>query len=218
MSCSGHGHREVNMIGLNEYFASTYEHPLAPLLNRHPEIKTARVQVNREIPPMGIGPTELWLRFPRPDGTEASPVLLGYWEAQLNEWLISRGIRAVSDENEELRFALTLRDSLRWVLNRFGDGYFNSIVVEHLKKGPFAGSAKIAELLKHISVLPQKSSSKAFRQCASMIDYTIMGRAHELRDKLHYKLGEATSILTGAVAEYLNSRFSVSRRLRFDSN
>jgi len=45
-----------------------------------------------------------------------------------------------------------------------------------------------------------------------MIDGAIRGRARELNKRLDYSVPEAEQILAGAIAQYLDERFSVSNR------
>jgi len=53
---------------------------------------------------------------------------------------------------------------------------------------------------------------RTYFKCRGMIDGAIRGRARELNKRLDYSVPEAEQILAGAIAQYLDERFSVSNR------
>jgi hypothetical protein len=133
------------------------------------------------------------------------------WDDDLNDGLVHLGVRADSPEGEKGRFALGLRASLRKPEKRFGDGYFNSVLIEFALESDFSARPEVEEVLKHI---PHASPYKGrgYADCRAMIGHAIRGRALELANELKYSLPEAADVLSGALARYLDERFSVSSR------
>jgi hypothetical protein len=133
------------------------------------------------------------------------------WDDDLNTGLVRLGVCAISADQEKDRFALGLRAAFRKPEKRFGDGYFNAVLVEFVRESDFAGRAETSEVLQHIYVArPHRGSG--YEDCRQMIRDAIHGRGLELTKDLGYGVEEAVDLLSGALARYLNERFSVSRR------
>lgn len=69
------------------------------------------------------------------------------WDADLNDSLIDRGIRAITIENEEERFGLMLKKFLEKPEIRFGGGFFNTVLVETLRSNGFGSKDAVKEKL-----------------------------------------------------------------------
>ena len=132
------------------------------------------------------------------------------WSEDLHRGLVELGVRAVSDDHERLRFGRALADALERVEDRGGIGFFNSVVIDTLKQGPLA--ERLAEQLRRIHVLPASHDSSDYAECRDFIVGVIRGRARELTRDLGYEQPRASQILCGALAIYLDDRFSVTAR------
>jgi hypothetical protein len=165
---------------------------------------------------LGISQTELTLQLT--GNGEPHLVETVAWDDDLNAGLIDLGVRCACREDEVERFALGLRAAMRKALREFGDGYFNSVLVEFLAESDLKDHPEIADVLKDVSVNPpdRETSQGAAgnKLCREMIADAITGRAYELKQKLSYSEEDAKKILVGALAKYVDERFAVSRRRR----
>lgn len=132
------------------------------------------------------------------------------WDYDLNQFLIKNKIRAITAENEQLRFSLCLKDLFKKPEIRYGAGYFNSVLME------LVVSAFNDELKNEISSIPWNSPNKgnSYEECQSMIIGVIKLCAINLAYELSYKLDIAQSILAHAMGLYLDERFSITNRKR----
>lgn len=133
------------------------------------------------------------------------------WDDDLNTSLISLGIKSRTSDEEKDRFALGLRAALRKPEKRYGDGYFNAVLVQYVREKDFQKIKEMRQVLKQIPQTPPHQG-RSYHDCVEMIDAAIRGRAVELSEKLHYEIPEAWDILAGALARYLDERFSVTNR------
>jgi hypothetical protein len=207
------------MSGLDEYFngESDWEgHPKLRFWSEYrqrPEVAKARCELHRPREGLAYRPAKIYLHFYDQVGNE---IFCDFddWDDDLNTGLVRQGIRAIAPENEEQRFALALRTAFRKPVYRFGEGYFNSVLITHLRDSPFATYSAVAEVLGQVTVSPPEVRSQSRSDCSEMIDLAIKGRAHELLRDLHYQRNQAEEILAGALARYLDERFSVTNRRR----
>jgi hypothetical protein len=132
------------------------------------------------------------------------------WSDDLNSGLIKLQVRAFSQENEALRFGLAFSGAFEPAEDRVGDGFFNSVLIDALKLGPLA--VRLANVLAQINVLQPNRDSKSYPDCRDLIVGAIKGRARELTRDLAYSEEEANTILSSALAVYLDERFSISDR------
>ena len=96
----------------------------------------------------------------------------------------------------------------------FGDGYFNSVLIDFLEDSDLNKHPEIAKVLEHSFAHRPNREGNGYNTCREMITDAISGRARELTGPLNYSREEATRILVAALARYLDERFSVSRRRR----
>jgi hypothetical protein len=139
------------------------------------------------------------------------------WNDDLNSGLVSLGVRAVSQDQEAVRFALGLRAAMRKAEREYGDGYFNSVLLEFMRDSDLSGYPEIAAVLRHAYAISPSREGKAinkYENCRDMIADAISGRARELTANLKYPEDEAKKILVAALARHLDKRFTVSSRRR----
>lgn len=136
------------------------------------------------------------------------------WDDGTNAELVELGIKAEDQSHEANRFALMLRSALRKVERKYGDGYLNTVLVNLLDDSDLCKTGEIAEMRKYVRVYPAEPS-KSYNECRESIALEIGARARELRQHLKYSQEEAKSIMTRALAIYLDERFSISARREF---
>jgi hypothetical protein len=134
------------------------------------------------------------------------------WEDSLNNALIKHCVRAITKENEIMRFSLTFRDALRPAQERFGEGYFNAVLLEIIKDKSFSEHKSISEKMEHIADSKPCKDSPSYEDCREMIEYAIKVCAQNLTKYLKYTRDEAEEILLESLAQYLDERFSVTNR------
>jgi hypothetical protein len=207
------------MTRLNDYFReeadAQYDHPLLRYLaelEARPGFQEARVEVVRPRAPLGHKPAKLYLHVYANSGGERDRPSAEEWDDELNSALIRRKIKAISPENEKVRFSLGLRAGLQGAEARFGDGYYNSVLVHHILNSPFKDHPALAEVIPHVYRNGIDPSFRSYSECRDMIDSAIRGRAQELTKYLGYGVPEAEDILAAALADYLDDRFSVTNR------
>lgn len=176
---------------------------------------TALLEVYRPESEFGQAQPEMHLQFIE-DGN-LLPLETVPWDDDLNAGLIHqvpKPVRAVSPEQEAERFALGLRAALRKAEREFGNGYFNSVLIDLLNDSDLTNHKEIAEVLKYAYANPPHREGRAFGVCRELIAGAISDRARELTGPLDYSREEAKQILVSALARYLDERFSVSNRRR----
>jgi hypothetical protein len=176
-----------------------------------PEVGGARVEVRRPREGLTFRPARMDMHFYDRAGQEIECDGED-WDDGLNTALLRRGIQAITPDNEKGRFALVLRAAFKRPESRYGEGFFNSVLTTVLREGPFADDPQVAAVLRHTTAIPPETRSQSFGDCAEMIELAIRGRAHELVDDLRYERQPAEEILAGALARYLDERFSVTNR------
>jgi hypothetical protein len=204
------------MSDLESYFgieaSERDSHPLIRLLDQRkgtPEFREAKVQILRPRAALGFEPARLTLQF---YGKQMN--MYDYktesWDTGLKDALIDRGIRAIDESNEIQRFGLSLAASLQQPENRYGDGFFSSVLVLVVDQSPFANKPPVRELRPYISTNKPYEGGRAAGDCSVMIQATLQDRWIELRRDLAYEKTEAERILAGALAYYLDERFGVT--------
>ena len=152
---------------------------------------------------------ELFIEFRSPSGgllgVDSAP-----WEPSLNDALVAQGIKARSLSHEAERLSIALRALFEPLTRRYNDDYFNSVLIE-LVQDMGMNTAEIEDLMPDIT--SYKPSQGVHRdECRDDIKATLAKVAKESVEQLRYSRGEALDILTAALAEYLDERFSVTSR------
>ncbi|MBI2373854.1 MAG: hypothetical protein HYV07_07645 [Deltaproteobacteria bacterium] len=202
------------MTGLDQYFSDDkqpwVEHPrFFHWMSKRDQGATFVVQIHRKRDGFQFGRTKIYARFAWPDGRsemETEP-----WDDDLNEGLVEAGVKAKDLPNEALRFGFMLSSALRKAEIRFGDGFFNAVLLTSLKRSPFFDHEAVRTVLDEIHDSKPHVEGISYADCAEMIDLALRGRAKQLK-KLGYETAEAGEILAQALAQYLDERFHVSSR------
>lgn len=191
-----------------------YQHPKVrywrSMRERHPE-NDYRLEILRPKQGLMFGPARLYMHVFDQGGQEAQAPDEMMWDGDLDEAFIEHGFRAITPENESIRFALAIRRSLSKPERRYGEGFFNAVLVGWARKSPFAPRLQpiLAEI--HEGNIPEEGS--AFSDCWDQIQAAIECRADDLTERLRWERSDAIRILVGALGGYLDERFNVSNRL-----
>jgi hypothetical protein len=207
------------MTRLDDFFggqADTLPHPrLRDWKRRLDQGAKATLEVFRPEALLGQSRAEMNLQFT--EGGRLLPLETLPWDDDLNAGLIQLRVKAVSPTQEAERFALGLRAAMRKAVREFGDGYFNSVLVDLLKDSDLTTDPRIAEVLEHAVAIPPSRDGRgaqSYNLCRELITDAISGRAQELKSLPDYSEEEAKRILVAALTRYLDDRFSVSTRRR----
>ena len=131
------------------------------------------------------------------------------WDDVLNFWLIDNGVQSVSADNEALRFGLMLRRMLQRAEIRYGEGYYNAVLLKVISGG-FSSDTEIKAMLEQIGPRRVQEGS-SYREAVEMIE-SVLTECATLLKKLSYPVDSAKNILTRAVGLYLDERFSITNR------
>jgi hypothetical protein len=199
----------------NKYFdepAPVPEHPRIRAWRSYkndPAVNHVELEIRRQREGLTYLPTRMFVTFYDPAGAilrqdEAE------WELELDSWLVKEHVKAKDEDNEKLRFALRLKVALRPIAVRFGDGYFNSVLVHLLRGGPFGGREPLAQVL--AAIFEYEAAGGSRLDCEQLIDYEIGVAARELLSLYDNNRALAEDILIGAITQYLDDRFHVTDR------
>jgi len=204
------------MSAANKYFDSPAPRPEHPRIRawrsykKAPEVDHVGVEVRREREGLTVLPARLFVFFYRKDG-EIARQDEALWEPELEAWLIDdQKARASTLDNEKLRFSLLLKPALRSILIRYGDGYFNAVLIAALRDGPFRAHPAVADMLRNIHEELPGGGSRL--DCQQLIDHEFASAAQRLLKLYDGARAAAEDILGGAIAGYLDDRFSVTNR------
>ncbi len=202
------------MAPLDSIFAKkrdAYRHPLLRFLESA-EPEDARVEVTRPKDILGFKPASIVIHWKK-NGVEQPPARY-QWDDELNAQLVRLGIRSVSLDAEKVRFNMCLRDALKRPEARFGDGFFNAVLVKVVSDSGFGTFPEVARVMRHVTSLDPHTGGQGYPDCREMIVGIISARAGELVEALAYPEAEGKLVLAGAMAQYLDERFTVTDRIR----
>lgn len=203
------------MSATNKYFDAPAPAPEHPRIRawaqyrRYPEVDHVELEIRRNREGLTFLPTRMFVTFNRADGDIIRGPDEAEWELELDDWLVKERVRAKDEDNEKLRFSLRLKAAMRPIAARFGDGYFNSVLVHLLRRGPFANHSALAETLASIHEYEAAGGSR--RDCEELIEHEL-GVAAQALMGLYAERPLAEDILAGAITQYLDDRFHVTER------
>lgn len=202
------------MTGFDRYFKSEPEAARHPKVRFWSQLKNQGAklvcELHRERNGLSFGPSRLYVSFLNARGVDIQTPDEVDWDSRLNDELLEMGVPAVSDENEIKRFGLVLRDRLEEPEERFGDGFFNSVLIEYLDQSPFADEPAVMEKRKLIHEYRASRDGRSFTDCSEAIEAIVVRCARELMALYKNDQPRATRILAHALASYLDERFSIT--------
>ncbi len=134
------------------------------------------------------------------------------WDFHLNEEMVLAHIKAPNKENEAKRFGHALKDKFSPIETRYGDGFFNAVLLTTIADLGFDNEPKIREVMSHIHHTRPFAGGDSLRECSDWIQSVLRHTATELTTSLNYDKGDAKEILVQSLVIYLDERFSVSAR------
>ncbi len=204
------------MSDLDSYFKSKKTErdslPLIRLLDVHkakPEFDAAKVQIIRPRAALGFEPAQLSLLFFKKQN-QMYDYKTEFWDAELNDALVDRMIRAIDESNEIQRFGLSLGAALQHPESRYGDGFFSAVLMLVVDQSPFVKLDPVRALRPYISTNRPYEGSHTAEDCSMMIQAALQDAWSVLRWKLGYDNTDAERILSGALAYYLDERFGIT--------
>jgi len=201
------------MPTLDDFFkesADILEHPRLREW-KHQIDHGARLQLELHRPATSMGLSQAEMNVLRFDEGNWHLIDSVAWDEDLNAGLVQLGVRAADHSQEAERFALVLREALRKASREFGDGYFNAVLLAMINDSDLRQYPEIEAIFKHMHG-NRPEQSKSYDLCREMIADSISARARELKHQLDYPETDAKAILVGAIARFLDQRFSVSSR------
>lgn len=201
----------------SKYFQQPKSGPPSPRIRTWRAYRTqaggpVRVSVWREREAIGYGPPMFHIEFLDSEGNvqhhDESP-----WKIDLDDWLVQEGHRAVSPNDEVLRYSFRIRGCFKPLWENWGDGYFNSLLMKTVREGPYANDPRMRAVLDSIRENPPAASHQLAMQLQEVesVFYVLAG---ELVKQLRYSNDTAEAILLGAIITYLDDRFHVGDRRR----
>jgi hypothetical protein len=205
------------MPTMSDYFSKAQPawkvHPMVKYwsaLQASPEVKELRMEIYRPREGLAFRPADIYVHVERKDGKPEAPQKAA-WESVLNEGLVQLHVKAVSPDSESQRYSLMFQSAFEPIDVRFGEAFFNAVLVDLIRSGPFARAPHVARILKRIHEYEPRREN-AWSECKEMIDNAIRALGETLVDQLRYPQPEAEAILVEALAQYLDERFNVTNR------
>lgn len=184
---------------------SSFVEAWKPLIQRYSGKITCRIE--RDFDGMSYGPTSIILNWvdekDDPKTSEIAP-----WDDALNEYLLKNQIRATTGENESLRFAILIRQMLKPLEVKVGDGYYNAVAVETINEA-FEDCEIIQERIRKIGA-NNPYVGRSYEEATRTVTFVITQAATLLTKSLVYEREEAELILTNAIVQFLEERFSLN--------
>jgi hypothetical protein len=178
-------------------------------------VKSIQAEVIRSMEGFHYGPATLAVSFLREDGSVAHYDECD-WDPNLDEWLLQHGTRAPTQDQEKERLSLHVRARVNKALVRYGDGIFNSVLIQTIAIGPYKDHPEISAVLEEIGHRARPIEGEELEDCQELIDLALTKIAQSLLGLYDADLAQAQEIFAGAIARYLDERFSVSARRRSD--
>ena len=104
-----------------------------------------------------------------------------------------------------------LRELLKRPESRYGDGFYNAVLVAVVEEF-FAQDSRVKEKLALLGRDHPHKQGASYLDCVEMIEAALASCARQLADDLGYGRSTAEKILAGAVDIYLDERFSLTNR------
>ncbi|SKA90262.1 hypothetical protein SAMN02745166_01684 [Prosthecobacter debontii] len=197
------------MPNLDELFEPQGSHFTHPKLRELEALLDASAESECEIERRREGftfrPSMIYV-FTKP-GNGSTQVDAFEWHETLNSFLLGRGVRATSQENEGLRFSIILRTDLQRVEVRYGEGYFNALVLEFVEK-TFSHIHDIRSILQKVGP-GRPYHGRVYSDAANAVHSVFAKVAQMLSTQLKYDPTSGKRILVQAAKYYLDERFSI---------
>ena len=132
------------------------------------------------------------------------------WNRELDLWLIREArARARDIDMEGLRFSSHLKEEFQKVINCYGDGCFNAVIIDIDK----CFNAEIVNTVDTVRAGPTRGRTRTPKEECTLMTKDVLGDVFRLIKTL-YPSSVAEVVLAAALTEYIVKRFHlVERRL-----
>ena len=205
------------MSGIDDLFGGTKEretHPDALFwsdLRERDDIAKVELEFRRKRDGITFRPAEFRATFFDENGKRQDS-RKSTWELELHQDLVRAGFRCRSESNDAERFGFSLKSLFEPVEARYGDGYFNAVLIEYLRSTGIDQRPEAKDVFNAIHWDRPSMEGPSFAECRDRIARVLQGVAHDLSTSLGYERPEAEHILASAIAYYVDERFSVTNR------
>lgn len=175
------------------------------------QVERIRVTFVREKDLLVFGPARLFVHLHDAAMEDVRSPEEMAWDERINAELVKMHATALSKQNETERFGMVFNDRFRLVDSRFGDTFFNAVLVTYLKSSAFAKLDPTKTILDGMQEY-RPSPGRQLEECEEMIEDVIGYAIDALHGPLKYSRPTTTDIVAGALAYYLDERFSISDR------
>lgn len=135
------------------------------------------------------------------------------YDEVLNDGLIEFGCKCETLSDEQLRFGLMLTDAWRRASIKYGDGFFNAVLLRMLRTGPFGRLRLTRETLTKVGKENDPyRSGESYGECLAMLEGSLARLGGLLIEKLKYRRDDALQVLDGAIALFLERRYHLRER------
>lgn len=151
---------------------------------------------------------ELFIEFVSPSGelfVDSAP-----WEPGLNNALVVERVHARTLDDEAQRFSLHLQAQFEPLALRYGDDYFNAVLVQYMHEMKM-DTEEIIRMMPEVTTYPPHQGPR-LGECREDIKAVLGKAARDLTQYLDYSKIEAVDLIIAALADYLDERFSVTSR------
>src|SRR6185503_13301414 len=161
------------MVELDEYFEDSKEEAPHPKVRAWRKLikegKKAKCELHRKLDGLTYGLAKLYVSFYDETGAEIRRDEVE-WEPEINEELLRLHVAAVNRENEGKRLGLMLKTWFARQENRYGDGFFSTILYEYIQNSPFSRQPPVREALQHIYEERPNRESRSYDDCVDSIE------------------------------------------------
>lgn len=174
---------------------------------------TLRVGLFRPREGLAYAPARLYITQIDRAGTPSLPREYD-WDPVANRVLIQLQARCDDRDQEIMRFALMAQTAFEPIETRVGDGYFNAVLLGRLRSPPFDEQPHLRHMLSHVARQYDVAPGSGYDECLAQIESAIGQLSEDLTNHKYLGYGneEADAILDGALAQYVDERFSVTSR------
>lgn len=154
-----------------------FSHPLLSYLVGKPTNEVS-VSIHRPKDILGYKTTKLYVNV------KDQPPVEYQWNSELNDALIAKGIRGTSQSDEIMRFSLAFRWSFKSIESRFGEGFFNAVLLDVIEDIGLSNEPPVAEIFGQIHKPKAYMDGRGYQDCQEAVKRVFEIRINDLSKKL----------------------------------
>lgn len=159
-------------------------------------------------PRLSLGHAPAHLKFSLVGHRRPQPELLP-WDSALALKTAEAGWKGPRVSVETTRIALLLKSFLEPTVNRFGDGFFSSVLIDTIKTSEARSDPNVVELLRFIATNTPRRGAP-YVACKDEVVAALARIAKLLQKRLKYTSSVSQVIWLASIAYYLDDRFSIT--------